>query len=854
MRFAMLVLIVCLCFTSGAIAEIAPTPLPTPAPTPAPVINPAFSIEATLGYEGLLVMGRMNPGVVTVKNLGDANFEGTLGVNVFYDHTLFDRYEAPLTLPSGTEKRVSLPLIPRLNQDMYAFELIAGGQIVAEARVKPARMVAPETLLIGVLSATPQTLQYMNQSTNAQTLRGETWQTVSLSADAFPESTALLDAFSMLVIDGIDPRTFTPAAQSALSQWLTEGGIAVLSGGAKAAAGYPFFSQWTGLTPGALAEAGDITPALLARMGITGSPAGKSIWVNEMPAQGAAIAEGEMGLLSLHSAGDGLVYAAAFDLSGATLAGWSSMQAFWPRMLRTTALSAYTALADRLQMGTYDPMQYTVRNLMNNLTIPNEDSGLPVLIVLLAYLLVIGLVGYLLLKKFDRREWMWALVPAAAVGFALVLLLMSGQYTMNDPLALTATRIKYNEAGADAQTFIGVAAAERGEMLVQVDGPQLPTSINEEYYYYDDGTGDGLFRPLQLRQRLVMGDQPAIGFAPGDVWTMRLLQIAEGGGDHGMVKVRVWMETDGMHGEVTNDSPYPLSQGVFVGNFGYCFVDDLLPGQTLPFALLLPDAPVNYNQTGWAQPGVMYTALDINQFSRASQGYIAMDDYFYEFLNAIRYVRNENGTIDYGNSTKARINSSLLDLFAGADDFYAQAGNGHFMAITEGTEKIAVSLNGQPIARTGQTAIIGAHVEMEPISPTGVVYYHEEMILPELMIDQGDALPTLSDQVTQFGQQDLDISSPLALRFVLPHYGEYRIDEMAIWSSTYGVEPLMHLYNHQTDAWDPIPTLTIMMTGKDWAPYIDEDGSIYVRYLPGTGTGRYDTMPRPSIALKGEVE
>jgi hypothetical protein len=51
-----------------------------------------------------------------------------------------------------------------------------------------------------------------------------------------------------------------------------------------------------------------------------------------------------------------------------------------------------------------------------------------------------------------------------------------------------------------------------------------------------------------------------------------------------------------------------------------------------------------------------------------------------------------------------------------------------------------------------------------------------------------------------------------------------------------------------------VPTLTIMMTGEEWVPYIDQDGSIYVRYLPGQGGGRYDTMPLPSIALKGEVE
>jgi hypothetical protein len=851
MRFVLLVLAACLCWTGVSVAESMPAP--TPAPTLAPVINPDFAIEASIGYDGLLVMGRMNPAYVTVKNLGATDFEGALGVNLFYSHTAYDRTEMPLTLPSGAEKRVMLPVSPVMSQGMYAFELVANGQIVAETRVVPARMVAPEALLIGVLSETPEVFQYMNQSTNAQTLQGETWYTVSLSADAFPESIEMLKAFSMLVVDGLDPRTFTQGAQDALKQWLTDGGIAIVSGGAKAAAGYPFFSQWTGLTPGALAEAGDITPALLERMGITGTPAGKSLWVNEMPALGAAIAEGERGLLRLNGAGDGLVYTAAFDLSGSTLAGWRSMQAFWPRMLRTTALGTYTTLLNQIQMGTYDPDRYVVQSLMSQMTIPNEDSGLPVLLVLVAYLLVIGLVGYLLLKKFDRREWMWALVPAAAVGFVLVLLLMSGQFTMNDPLAMSASRIQYNEEGADVQTFIGVAAAERGEMLIQIDSPAIPSAMNEESYYYDEDLSDQLFRPLQLRQRLFMGDQPAIGFAPGDVWTIRMLKIDQSGDDYGRVNARLWMEKDGIHGEVTNDSPYLLGRCVFVSTFGYCFIDDILPGQSASFALLLPEDPVDYSADGWSRPGVMYTSLDINQLSRGSQGYVSMDNYLYEFLNAIRYGRNEDGSFNY-NERSGYFNSNLLNLFTGKDDFYSNSGGGYFLAITDMTQSVGVSLNGQPIARTSQMAVINAHGELNPISPDGVVYFHEDMILPEMMIDQGDTLPTQTEQVTLVGQNDVDISNPVSVRFVLPRYGEYRIDEMAIWSITYGVEPLMHLYNHQSGNWDPVPTLTIMMSGKDWKPYIDDTGSIYVRYLPSDAVGRYDTMPLPSIALKGEVE
>lgn len=838
----------------------AASPSPTPEPTAAPVINHDFTIKVDMGYEGLVMMSHWTPSFVTVTNNG-SDFDGILGVNVYLTTSEYDRYEMPLTLASGATKHLQLPIKPQTRQDMYAFELTEGGAIIAEERVAPTRLAAPETMTIGVLSDTPEELSYLNQRANGlDTLRGEIWLTIPLTADNFPATLDLMSSFSMLVIDGIDVRTLSDAQQESLTAWLLKGGLVFVSGGAKAINGYPFFAQWTDLSGAGLTQAQDITPQLLSYAAIKGTALDETLWLSDMPAKGAAIADesGAYGLLHLHRAGDGLIFSAAFDMGGKPLSSWQSSASFWPRMLRQAAASDYMKTLNRVESSRYDNDTYYARSMMDNMRVKNEESGLPVLLILAAYLLVVGFGAYLLLRRVDHREWLWAAAPLAAFIFALLLFGLSRGSTMNDPVALTASRIILEGDGAQVTTYIGIATPASGELTIETDQRQLPTVLrNEDYYYYDDVTRDRLFRPITMRQRYRLGANPAVGFISSAAWDVKMMRLSGLQPELGTLETRLWMESDGMHGETSNGTDQTIRDCFLLTSFGFSQIGDVLPGQTVAFSMLYPEKTIDLTDPDLIiKPNTMYSTLDIDTTMQSYYG-----NSIYNYLEIAIYGHRTEADYTAKVDPEKQQRMSMMDMFSSSWSFYEETGSFYFFGFNDDIGKIIVSLNGAPVERTAHNAVIGSRAVFEPIGPTGQVMFPQGAISAELMADNGDDKPRPIEEGDAdansgdiYNSNYLTIGAPTALRFVLPEWETYTIERLAITGISYDSLPTMYLYNHKTDTWDEQLLLSVSMDGKKAAPYIDEDGSIYVRYLPGEGSSRYHGMNMPTIALKGEVK
>lgn len=830
---------------------------PTPAPTAAPVHNPDISLEVTLGYDGLLVFSRWMPSVATVTNHGP-DFEGMLGVNVFVSQEEYDRYEIPLTLASGATKQVSLPIRPMINQDMYAFELVDGeGLVVAETRVSPARVATPSSVYVGLLSDTPAALGYFTQrASSTDTLRGETWTTVALDAETFPDSDSLLSTFQVLVVDGVDVRTLRDEQQEALRAWLLEGGIVIVSGGAKAAAGWPFFSQWTGLEAGVPTEQPDITPALLAYAGLREDSADSDIWLSSLPAQSALIASGTQGILRLDSAGNGLIFTAAFDLSGKPITAWRPVASLWPHIVRQSIPDVYAQLADKASGNYYDNTYYQADSLMYGMAVEQTPRGLVVLGVLCAFLLLAGFGAYLVLRRFDRREWMWVAVPVLAMVFVGVLMLLGDRIGMSTPIALTTTRVTLDDTGTQTQTFLGVASGEQDALTVSTGQDDGSLQWLSPDYYYDDGSlADSLFRPLSRRVCYRFGETPDVTLSRNEPWQAQYFTLTNATPFEGDLEVRLWMEADGMHGEAVNNTPYLLEDCVLVTGFGYCAAGDLLPGQRAELALLDTGESFDYSSEDFSfTSGLLYSPAS---FSAGSSSYNPMVFGYGESLSSFLHAAFQQSSDD-----SARWQQSLQQALAlqyndsQTWDFYNSRALYLFFAFSDQFGRFDVSINGEPAERTAHYAVLGTQATFEPIGPEGDVFFPQQVIPCEVVEYLGpDEKPRpAEDEEATFESRYISLQETMAVRFVLPEYGRYDISIMSLSAYTYDSMPTLSLYNNDTQAWDEQPLLNVAWEGSDWAPYIDAEGAIYLRLEPSEGASQYDGMYVPVISLKGQVK
>ncbi|MEG0767872.1 MAG: hypothetical protein RR482_09160, partial [Clostridia bacterium] len=201
----------------------------------------------------------------------------------------------------------------------------------------------------------------------------------------------------------------------------------------------------------------------------------------------------------------------------------------------------------------------------------------------------------------------------------------------------------------------------------------------------------------------------------------------------------------------------------------------------------------------------------------------------------------------------------LLSMYENRWNPYNNLSHYYFVAFNDTLGKAEVQIDGRTVTRTAHCAAIDVEMAFDPIGPTGEVFFHNGLIPYEMMVDQGDQKPIpLEKEEKETYDPDItyvSLSQPAALRFVLPDYATYTIEKMSLTAQSYdGALPGMALYNHRTQAWDEQLAPSVSMTGEKWAPYIDAQGTLYVRYIPNEAGERYDGMTRPGIALKGKVK
>jgi hypothetical protein len=260
-------------------------------------------------------------------------------------------------------------------------------------------------VLIGVISSDPALLN----SLNALQIGGASRALVRhMNLTAIPEQTAALRGLNVLFLHDIDSGTLSKEQRAALELWVRLGGQLVVSGGLN---GQKTACGLADLLPADVGSAivqGDLTAlARLAGVSVLPQPALAPL-SDARPRVGADALPGGGGLLYRWRLGNGTVTLGAFDL--ATLRGWAGEVALWGKLL-TPSVSVSLGMTAHLSPA----------NVMQGvLQLPGQElpSTASLFLSLLMYVLVIGPLNYIVLRRWRRLEWAWISIPLIVFLFA----------------------------------------------------------------------------------------------------------------------------------------------------------------------------------------------------------------------------------------------------------------------------------------------------------------------------------------------------------------------------------------------------------------------------------------------------
>ena len=258
--------------------------------------------------------------------------------------------------------------------------------------------------------------------------------------------------------------------------------------------------------------------------------------------------------------GSGSVALIGFDPTVDWIAKTDTSGSLWRRLLPARTSGGLTFSDDSMLVNAVSQLP--------TLALP-PITGL--LALLIAYIVLIGPINYLVLKRLDRREWAWVTMPILIVVFA------AGAYAYG--AVLRGSDVIVNEIAivrgapgateGSAQAYLGVFSPSRSVYQVSVPGGALlSTSINGDMF-----GGVGTATVLDVLQ----GDPArvrdlAVGF--GSLRTIR----AETPVAVPLVEADLRLEDGRLKGTVKNASTQVLERPAVVLGQTVAVLDDLEPG------------------------------------------------------------------------------------------------------------------------------------------------------------------------------------------------------------------------------------------------------------------------------------
>lgn len=576
----------------------------------------AVLIAAGAHFEGNYQPYNWLPVTVTLENAG-GNVTGEVVVEVGGGQGRAPaRYFQRLELPTRSRKAVTLyAFVPDGVTSIGA--RFRSGKDVAEAPPVSLRPLKQNQRLVGVIGDDARTSGEIARSLLAS--YGSSVEAVVASPDEVPANPYALGSFSTLLVHDASTGRWSDEQRRALAGWVAQGGQLVVGGGPN----WRKTAEGLGELPPVRANDTRTVVSLggLGGLANTGrGPAGNFVVsTGELVPGATRLAEQDgQALVAARPWGRGRVFSLAFDPAAGDFTGWNGAGAFWKRLALDTPLPApiqrpFTAASNPSGYSSYAYGASSINQILRDLPSLALPPTWLLLLVMTAFIIIVGPVNYLVLRRLDRRELGWLTIPALTLVFAGAIYGFGAgakgrAVTVN---SVSVVRIAPDATLAEAQAFYGVFTPSRGVRQLGVGQGALVTGFSS------GGIGDG---DLGDDVRYEQGTGAAARDAYFSQWTLRQL-AAQAAIDPAPLALRVEVRREGQKvvGQITNTTNRPVEDVTLVYEGAYQQLGALAAGASATVDWTPSRANTSPNAYGANLGSALYAGYSSGGYSGGAQ-------------------------------------------------------------------------------------------------------------------------------------------------------------------------------------------------------------------------------------------
>ena len=237
-------------------------------------------------------------------------------------------------------------------------------------------------------------------------------------------------------------------------------------------------------------------------------------------------------------------------------------------------------------------------------------------IIILIYVVLIGPILYLILKKLDKREKIWGVIPAIALVFVLLVFFCSRGFRLQSREVSSVRVVPSDGSGVERDFVFGYNAAQKPWTVTAKGDYRAAGPFVMDRYRSLSASASYAYRTADSPDGMLLKYVPETAFDEA-YFTM----LAENSYSGGNLALDLRLENSKLVGSLQNNSPYDLDYVLLVCDGYYDVVKNVGSGDTLQIAslsrmsytgnsLLETDALRYYNNEDYEAAG-MYEALSL---------------------------------------------------------------------------------------------------------------------------------------------------------------------------------------------------------------------------------------------------
>ncbi|MEO3947790.1 hypothetical protein [Gorillibacterium sp. CAU 1737] len=522
------------------------------------------------GYESQGQAGTRVPIRIILTNPGE-DLAGTLVVTTVNPAGGKDiSYNQEVELAKGSTKTLwfSVPAFSYSSKNSkIEFRNKENGKTVELSGQKYLKLNMIDEQIIGGLTRDPDTLNFLSA------IRLPSLLSIPLTPDDIPDDPGYLTGLKALVVNDFASDSLRPEQVEAIRSWVKTGGKLFLAGGAQYAKSAKPFAD---LAP--LAATGTTQ---LTEMPNYAQFGGKELTLSSpltlatgSLTDGVSVAtESGVPIISTRNVGLGRVYSFAYDLADSAISGWSGNAGVWPAFFDTPANRNGGPLI-------YSNSFWQIDNALNQFPSLNSPKLGLLGLLFAGYVLLVAPLLYLLLKKLDRREWAWGIIPLFAI-LSTGIIYYVGASDKTSSLVHELNRFELDGSGSgkrisDAAVFVSKGGKFSLDLPASAQampfGSEMGSGVNAQLA----GTTEASLHQLP--------DSLRVEWSNVDFWSVRKTHWENPREEKlGQFQVKARYEGTDIIGEVTNETEQPLTDVHVVSSGNLISVGDLAKGETKTF-------------------------------------------------------------------------------------------------------------------------------------------------------------------------------------------------------------------------------------------------------------------------------